>query len=138
MLSNYFSLQETLRAKWIISCCGLYSDRVAMMSGSPAEPKVVPIRGEYLVLDSSKCHLVKGNIYPVSTTFSYLSSHIVRYVRFPILNSRSLGSISHHVWMAPCGWVPMLCWHSPERATHTLTSPGLTSRKCSASGDITL
>ncbi len=66
---NYLSVQETLRAKWIITCCGLYSDRVAMLSGSPAEPQVVPFRGEYLVLHPSKCHLVKGNIYPVSSPF---------------------------------------------------------------------
>ncbi|XP_064402645.1 L-2-hydroxyglutarate dehydrogenase, mitochondrial-like [Halichondria panicea] len=80
---------ETLRAKWIISCCGLYSDRVAMMSGSPAEPKVVPIRGEYLVLDSSKCHLVKGNIYPVPNP------------QFPFLGVHFTPRMDGSVWVGP-------------------------------------
>ncbi len=52
--------------QWVVTCCGLYSDRVAQLSGSPVEPRVVPFRGEYLVLSESKRHLVRGNIYPVS------------------------------------------------------------------------
>ncbi len=55
-----------MRARWVVTCCGLYSDRVAVMSGSTVEPRVVPIRGEYLVLTPNKSHLVRGNIYPVS------------------------------------------------------------------------
>lgn len=50
----------------MIMCGGLYSDHLAMLSGCKAEPRVVPFRGEYLVLKPDKCNLVKGNIYPVS------------------------------------------------------------------------
>ena len=49
----------------VITCCGLQSDRVAKMSGCSSEPRVVPFRGEYLILNPSKAHLVNGNIYPV-------------------------------------------------------------------------
>jgi 2-hydroxyglutarate dehydrogenase len=36
------------------------------MSGCSSEPKIVPFRGEYLLLSPEKSHMVKGNIYPVS------------------------------------------------------------------------
>ena len=49
----------------MITCCGLHSDRVARLSGCKHEPRIVPIRGEYLVLNKNKSHLVNGNIYPV-------------------------------------------------------------------------
>ena len=45
----YFDMQHE---KYNIS--GLYSDRVAQMSGCSAEPKIVPFRGEYLLLSKEK------------------------------------------------------------------------------------
>ena len=36
------------------------------MSGCDPLPKIVPFRGDYLVLKPEKRYLVKGNIYPVS------------------------------------------------------------------------
>ena len=56
-------MQVTVRSKYVITCCGLQSDRVAQLSGCKSEPKIVPFRGEYLLLN--KPHLVNGNIYPV-------------------------------------------------------------------------
>ena len=47
-------------------CGGLFADRLATMSGGSTLPKIVPFRGDYLVLKPEKSHLVKGNIYPVS------------------------------------------------------------------------
>jgi len=35
------------------------------MTGCKADPYILPIRGEYLLLGKEKAHLVKGNIYPV-------------------------------------------------------------------------
>lgn len=61
----FFVMQVVLRSRYVIACCGLYSDRVAQLSGCKAEPKILPFRGEYLVLSKSKAHLVNGNIYPV-------------------------------------------------------------------------
>ena len=51
----------------MITCAGLQSDRVAVMSGCNNEPMIVPFRGEYLVLKPEKTYLVNGNIYPVSS-----------------------------------------------------------------------
>ena len=50
----------------MITCAGLQSDRVAVMSGCKSDPVIVPFRGEYLVLKPDKSYLVNGNIYPVS------------------------------------------------------------------------
>ena len=49
----------------VLSCAGLYSDRVAALTGCSSEPKIVPFRGEYLLLNPDKAKLIRGNIYPV-------------------------------------------------------------------------
>ena len=54
-------------AKYVITCTGLQSDRIAKLTGGSDLPKIVPFRGEYLKLKAEKRHLVKqANIYPVS------------------------------------------------------------------------
>ena len=65
-------LQGPVLAHCVITCAGLYSDHLARLSGCEAEPRVVPFRGEYLVLKPDKCNLVKGNIYPVSWRCAYI------------------------------------------------------------------
>ena len=50
----------------MVVCGGLYADRLAKLSGCSAVPKIVPFRGEYLLLKPEKRYLVRGNIYPVS------------------------------------------------------------------------
>jgi len=54
-----------VRAKYVVACSGLHSDRVAVMSGCSKLPKIVPFRGEYLKLKPERSNLVRGNIYPV-------------------------------------------------------------------------
>jgi len=49
----------------VITCGGLYSDRLAQMTSGSPHPKIIPFRGDYLLLKKEKCHLIKGNIYPV-------------------------------------------------------------------------
>lgn len=58
----------------MITCCGLHSDRVARLSGCKSEPRIVPVRGEYLVLNKNRTHLVNGNIYPVSASHEKVMS----------------------------------------------------------------
>ena len=48
-----------------ITCGGLFSDRLAKMTGGGMDPKIVPFRGDYLLLKPEKQYLVRGNIYPV-------------------------------------------------------------------------
>ena len=70
--ANLFLLQ----ASYVLTCCGLQSDRVAELSGCPSEPKIVPFRGEYLLLSPEKSKLINGNIYPVpDPRFPFLGVH---------------------------------------------------------------
>lgn len=54
-----------LQAKYVLTCAGLQSDTVAELTGCPRSPRIVPIRGEYLLLCKEKRSMIKGNIYPV-------------------------------------------------------------------------
>lgn len=58
--------EERIRAKYVITCGGLYSDKLAQKSGCNPLPKIVPFRGDYLLLKPEKKNLVRGNIYPVN------------------------------------------------------------------------
>ncbi|HET9392997.1 MAG TPA: L-2-hydroxyglutarate oxidase [Candidatus Rubrimentiphilum sp.] len=73
----------------VITCGGLYSDRLAKMTGGRNDPKIVPFRGDYLILKPEKRHLVNGNIYPVpDPTFPFLGVHFT-----PRMNGE--------VWLGP-------------------------------------
>jgi L-2-hydroxyglutarate oxidase LhgO len=46
------------------------------MTDGAQDPKIVPFRGDYLILKPEKTHLVKGNIYPVpDQEFPFLGVH---------------------------------------------------------------
>ncbi|CAK5070109.1 unnamed protein product [Meloidogyne enterolobii] len=64
-------------ASYVITCAGLYSDRIAQLSGGSELPKIIPFRGEYLKLKPEKRYLVKqANIYPVpDPRFPFLGVH---------------------------------------------------------------
>lgn len=69
----------TVEAGYVISCAGLYSDRVARMTGAPGDPKIVPFRGDYYVLVPEKTDMVRGMIYPVpDPRFPFLGVHFTR------------------------------------------------------------
>ncbi|MEO6989942.1 MAG: L-2-hydroxyglutarate oxidase [Candidatus Baltobacteraceae bacterium] len=60
----------------VVTCGGLYADRLARMTGAPAAPKIVPFRGDYLLLRSDRRGLVQGNVYPVpDPAFPFLGVH---------------------------------------------------------------
>lgn len=65
-LSNteYF-FQHKVNSRYVIACGGLFADRLAEKSGCNRLPRIVPFRGEYLILKPEKTFLSKGNIYPV-------------------------------------------------------------------------
>ena len=65
-----------VQAKYVITCGGLWSDRLAKMTGGGGDPKIVPFRGDYLILKPEKRYLVKGNIYPApDPAFPFLGVH---------------------------------------------------------------
>ncbi|GAC1306776.1 MAG: L-2-hydroxyglutarate oxidase [Vulcanimicrobiaceae bacterium] len=65
-----------IQARFVVTCGGVYSDKLARMTGGTRDPKIVPFRGDYLILKAEKSHLVKGNIYPVpNPEFPFLGVH---------------------------------------------------------------
>jgi len=65
-----------IQAKYVVTCGGLYSDKLAQMTKGDVDPKIVPFRGDYLILKPGKEHLVQGNIYPVpDPEFPFLGVH---------------------------------------------------------------
>ena len=65
----------------VIVCAGLQADRLAIASGEPAEPRIVPFRGEYWQLRPERAHLVRGLIYPVpDPSLPFLGVHLTRKI----------------------------------------------------------
>ncbi len=72
---------ESFRARALVNCAGLHSDRVAALGGVEAGVKIVPFRGEYYDLAPGRHHLVKNLIYPVpDSSFPFLGVHFTRKV----------------------------------------------------------
>jgi (S)-2-hydroxyglutarate dehydrogenase len=73
--------QQDLHGSMLINCAGLYSDRMAKMTGYKLDLKIVPFRGEYYQLVTEKRHLVKNLIYPVpNPNFPFLGVHFTRMI----------------------------------------------------------
>ncbi|WP_376794532.1 L-2-hydroxyglutarate oxidase [Thermogemmatispora sp.] len=71
------SCQEELAARAVITCAGLYSDRLARLTGDDGGLRIVPFRGDYYLLRPEKRHLVRGLIYPVpDPRFPFLGVHL--------------------------------------------------------------
>ena len=72
---------QEIRARIMVNCAGLQSDRVAALAGVKSEIRIVPFRGEYYTLDPEASHLVKGLVYPVpDPRFPFLGVHFTRRV----------------------------------------------------------
>jgi len=70
-----------LRARFIVNCGGLHSDRIARASGCEPDAQIVPFRGEYYELVPEKRRLVKNLIYPVpNPAFPFLGVHFTRMI----------------------------------------------------------
>ncbi len=77
------------KARAVVSCAGLYSDRVSALSGAAASPVIVPFRGDYFVLRPDRRYLVRSNIYPVPDP------------RFPFLGVHFTPRVNGEVWLGP-------------------------------------
>jgi L-2-hydroxyglutarate oxidase LhgO len=78
-----------LVAGHVVACAGLHADRLARLTGSEADPRIVPFRGDYYTLDESARGLVRGLIYPVPDP------------RFPFLGVHFTKRIDGSVWAGP-------------------------------------
>jgi L-2-hydroxyglutarate oxidase len=78
-----------VEAASVITCAGLYSDRLARLTDAPATPRIVPFRGRYYALRNSARKLVRGLVYPVpDPAFPFLGVHFTK-------------QISGDVWVGP-------------------------------------
>jgi L-2-hydroxyglutarate oxidase LhgO len=83
------TFDEIIPTRYLITCAGLQSDRVAAMSGADKSPQIVPFRGDYLKLKPEKAYLTKGMIYPVPDP------------RFPFLGVHFTKRHDGEVWLGP-------------------------------------
>lgn len=70
-----------VEARHVVSCAGLYADRLARLTGGSSEPQIVPFRGDYWMLKPDKRHLARNLIYPVpDPSFPFLGVHFTRRI----------------------------------------------------------
>jgi (S)-2-hydroxyglutarate dehydrogenase len=73
--------QGDRRARTLVNCAGLQSDRVARLCGARPDVRIVPFRGEYYTLRPEARHLVRNLIYPVpDPEFPFLGVHFTRRI----------------------------------------------------------
>lgn len=72
---------ERLTTRVVVNCSGLYTDKIAKLSGAKIDYKIIPFRGEYYKVKPEKQHLVKNLIYPVpDPNFPFLGVHFTRHI----------------------------------------------------------
>jgi L-2-hydroxyglutarate oxidase LhgO len=68
--------RERVMVHRLILCAGLQSDTVARLARDEREPRIVPFRGEYMLLKPDRAHLVRGLVYPVpDPRYPFLGVH---------------------------------------------------------------
>lgn len=69
------------RAKFVVACGGLYSDRLVRAAGQKPSAKIIPFRGEYFQIKKERQFLVRHLIYPVpDPKFPFLGVHFTRMI----------------------------------------------------------
>ena len=72
----------SFRAKLVVCCGGLHSDRLVKASGQKPAAKIIPFRGEYFQIKKERQFLVRNLIYPVpDPKFPFLGVHFTRMMR---------------------------------------------------------
>jgi (S)-2-hydroxyglutarate dehydrogenase len=68
-------------ASHAIFCAGAWADRMAVLAGADADPRIVPFRGAYLRLRPAREALVRALIYPVPDPgLPFLGVHLTRHI----------------------------------------------------------
>jgi (S)-2-hydroxyglutarate dehydrogenase len=108
----------TTTAAAAVFCAGLWSDRLAIACGAPADPRIVPFRGGYLRLPPAAAELVRANVYPVpEPDLPFLGAHLTRNFRGDVL-------IGPSALMAPARDAYELRRVSGRDIRETVTWPG--------------
>ncbi|ROO84750.1 L-2-hydroxyglutarate oxidase LhgO [Actinocorallia herbida] len=73
--------EERIKVDKVILCAGIHSDAVGRMAGDTAEPRIIPFRGEYMLIRPEKRDMIRGLIYPVpDPRYPFLGVHFTRRV----------------------------------------------------------
>ena len=80
--SEVVTENRTFQSRAVVSCAGLYSDKMAATTDPDAGFKILPFRGEYYQIKPEKEFLVKNLIYPVpNPAFPFLGVHFTRMAK---------------------------------------------------------
>jgi (S)-2-hydroxyglutarate dehydrogenase len=107
-------------AGFAVACAGHWSDRLAVASGQPPDPRIVPFRGNYHLLE--RVDLVRGLIYPVpDPALPFLGIHLTRRIDGNVLVGPSALLVGGLAW--PGTWrVARRWWRVGLRELHWAVS----------------
>lgn len=114
-------------AGFAVACAGLWSSALAVASGQPHDPRIVPFRGNYHLLERPE--LVRGLIYPVpDPALPFLGIHLTRRIDGNVLVGPSALLVGGVRW--PGTWrVARRWWRVGVRELHTAASPRAFARE---------
>jgi len=73
--------QRSWRARFLIVCAGLQSDRLAKLAGIKIDHRIVPFRGEFYTLPKSRAGLINHLIYPIpDPKLPFVGIHLTRTI----------------------------------------------------------
>jgi L-2-hydroxyglutarate oxidase len=68
-------------ARLLVTCAGLWSDRIAVAAGASKDPRIVPFRGGYLEVKPSATPVLRGLVYPVpDPDLPFLGVHVSKHI----------------------------------------------------------
>ena len=72
---------QSWRARSLIVCAGLQSDRLAILAGLGIDHRIVPFRGEFYTLPKSRAGLISRLIYPIpDPKLPFVGIHLTRTI----------------------------------------------------------
>jgi L-2-hydroxyglutarate oxidase len=72
---------QSWRARSLIVCAGLQSDRLAKLAGMRIDHRIVPFRGEFYILPKSRAGLISRLIYPIpDPKLPFVGIHLTRTI----------------------------------------------------------
>ena len=73
--------EQSWRARSLIVCAGLQSDRLAKLAGVRIDHRIVPFRGEFYTLPKSRAGLINRLIYPIpDPKLPFVGIHLTRTI----------------------------------------------------------
>ena len=73
--------EQSWRARSLIVCAGLQSDRLAKLAGITIDHRIVPFRGEFYTLPKSRAGLINRLIYPIpDPKLPFVGIHLTRTI----------------------------------------------------------